>query len=119
MGRAFLDVNNPPRLSEEAEARLDALTDEEITAAALGDPDNPPLTEEEFARMVPGNFVRRVRASTGLSQAKFAERYRINHARLRDLEQGRGAPDSALVAYLQVIAREPEAVDRALNAAPR
>jgi putative transcriptional regulator len=92
------------------------MTDEEITLAALSDPDNPPLTGEEFARMVPANFVRRVRAGTGLSQAKFAERYRINHARLRDLEQGRGAPDSALVAYLEVIAREPEAVGRALDA---
>ena len=31
-------------------ARLDALTDEEITAAALSDPDNPPLTDEQLAR---------------------------------------------------------------------
>jgi hypothetical protein len=32
-------------------ARIDAMTDEEIEAAALADPDNPPLTDEELARM--------------------------------------------------------------------
>jgi hypothetical protein len=32
-------------------AKLDAMTDEEIEAAALSDPDNPPLTDEDFARM--------------------------------------------------------------------
>jgi hypothetical protein len=29
-------------------ARLDAMTDEEIEANALSDPDNPPLTEEQL-----------------------------------------------------------------------
>lgn len=42
--------------------------------------------------------------------------YRINVGRLRDLEQGRTQPDSAMLAYLTVIAREREAVERALNA---
>ncbi len=32
-------------------AELDAMSDEEIEAAALSDPDNPPLTDEDFARM--------------------------------------------------------------------
>ncbi len=31
--------------------RLDAMTDEEIEANALGDLDNPPLTDGELARM--------------------------------------------------------------------
>jgi uncharacterized protein (DUF4415 family) len=39
------------QLTPEQKARLDALTDEEITAAALSDPDNPPTTDEEWARM--------------------------------------------------------------------
>ena len=41
---------------ERARALADAMTDEEdarLTAAALADPDNPPLTEEEMSRMVP------------------------------------------------------------------
>jgi putative transcriptional regulator len=36
-------------------------------------------------------------------------------ARLRDPEQGRAKPDSALLAYLAVIDREPEAARRALG----
>jgi hypothetical protein len=32
-------------------ARLDAMTDEEIEAAARSDPDNPPLTEEQLAKV--------------------------------------------------------------------
>ena len=51
----------------------------------------------------------------GLSQNRFAKRYRINVTRLRDLEQGRTKADSALLAYMAVIEREPEAVERALG----
>ena len=32
-------------------ARIEAMTEEEIEANALADPDNPPLTAEELARM--------------------------------------------------------------------
>jgi putative transcriptional regulator len=59
--------------------------------------------------------VREVRAHTGLSQSVFARTFHINVARLRDLEQGRAKPDSAMLAYLAVIDREPEAVRRALE----
>ncbi len=59
--------------------------------------------------------VQAVRARTGLSQRQFAEMYRINVGRLRDLEQGRTQPDSAMLAYLAVIEREPEAVRRVLG----
>jgi putative transcriptional regulator len=41
--------------------------------------------------------------------------YRIGLARLRDLEQGRTQADSALLAYLTVIEKEPAAVRRALD----
>ena len=37
-----LDPKNPPRLTPEQRARLDAMTEEEIEANALSDPDNPP-----------------------------------------------------------------------------
>lgn len=53
----------------------------------------------------------------GLSQAEFAQTYRIPLGTLRDWEQHRREPDQAAHAYLQVIAREPEAVRRALAAA--
>ncbi|WP_372786329.1 helix-turn-helix domain-containing protein [Phenylobacterium sp.] len=112
--RFTLDPKNPPKLTDAQRARLDALTDEEITAAALSDPDNPPLTEVELQIFDDVNFLREVRERTGLSQAKFARAYRINLARLRDLEQGRTRPDSALRAYYTVIAQRPDVVTACL-----
>jgi len=46
-----LDPSRPPKLSAMTKARLDAMTEDEVTAAARSDPDNPPLTEAEFDRM--------------------------------------------------------------------
>jgi uncharacterized protein (DUF4415 family) len=39
------------RLTPKQQARLDALTDAQITKAARSDPDNPPITAAEFSRM--------------------------------------------------------------------
>jgi uncharacterized protein (DUF4415 family) len=39
------------RLPARERARLDAMTDAEITAAARSDPDNPPISAAEFKRM--------------------------------------------------------------------
>jgi putative transcriptional regulator len=117
MARFTLDPNNPPKLSAGQAARLEAFTDAEITAAALSDPYNPPLTDAELERLRGARRVREVRAHTGLSQATFAQTFHINVSRLRDLEQGRTQPDSAVLAYLAVIDKEPDAVRRALDAA--
>jgi len=114
MARFKLDPNNLPTLTEAEYARLDALTDARITAAAMADTDNPPLTADEMVRMA-ASVVRKVRARIGLSQDRFAKRYHINVGRLRDREQTRTKADSALLAYLAVIDREPEAVNRALG----
>ena len=108
------DPKNPYRLTPEEEARLDALTEEEINAAALSDPDNPPLTEEELDRMWAGRVARVARETAGMTQAQFADAFHINVSRLRDLEQGRHNPDRAVVAYLRVIARDPAAALAAL-----
>ena len=50
------------------------MTDTAITAAALSDADNLPLTADEIARIGTASVVRRVRARTGLSQDRFAKR---------------------------------------------
>lgn len=92
------------------------MTDEEIEAAARSDPDNPPLTPEDFKRMKRVPRVKIIRRALRLSQEEFAERYRIPIGTLRDWEQGRSEPDQAARAYLSVIAREPEMVRRALVA---
>lgn len=114
MGRYRLDPNNLTPIDPAFERRMDAMTPEEIEQNALDDPDNPPSTDEELDRGVAGRKVRLLRRSLGLSQPEFAERYRINLARLRDIEQGRTMPDSAFLAYITVIETEREAVDRAL-----
>jgi putative transcriptional regulator len=116
MARFKLDPNNPPRMNPEAVARLDAMSDADITAAALSDPDNAPWTPEETARVAAARRIQAIRRRTGFSQAQFASEFRINLGRLRDLEQGRTRADSALLAYLTVIEREAELVKRTLAA---
>jgi len=54
-----LDPNDPPSLTGVDRARLDAMTDADIMAAARGDADNPPLTVEEMARMGAARMERR------------------------------------------------------------
>jgi putative transcriptional regulator len=58
--------------------------------------------------------VRAIREKTGMSQTEFARHYGFSGRTLQEWEQGRARPDSAVRAYLIVIDREPEAVQRAL-----
>ena len=93
------------------------MTEREIEAAARSDPDNRPLTPADLARMRRTPQVKIIRRALGLSQDDFAARYHIPIGTLRDWEQGRSTPDQAARAYLTVIARDPEAVRRALEVA--
>jgi putative transcriptional regulator len=86
------------------------MTDAEIEAAAATDPDMQAMIG---ARPVPR--VKTLRRTLRLTQEEFAARYRIPLGTLRDWEQGRAEPDQPTRAYLAVIAREPEAVARALE----
>jgi putative transcriptional regulator len=95
--------------------RFDALTDAEVHAAALADPDAQPLTEEHLARMKRVPRAKTLRRALGLTQEEFAARYQIPIGTLRDWEQGRSEPDQPARAYLKVIARDPEGVRRALE----
>jgi putative transcriptional regulator len=97
-------------------SEFDALTDAEILHAARSDPDAQPLSDEQLRRMKRPN-PKVVRQALGLSQEAFAERFRIPLGTLRDWEQGRVEPDQAARAYLMVIARNPRAVRKALEAA--
>ena len=96
----------------------DALTDAEIHAAALADPDAHPLTPARLTKMRRVPRTKSLRRALGLSREEFATRYHIPMATLRDWEQGRFEPDAAARAYLTVIAREPEIVRRALERTP-
>ena len=95
---------------------FDALTEEEVLEAARSDPDAQPLSDAQLARMKRPN-PKVVRRALGLSQEEFAARFRIPVGTLRDWEQGRVEPDQAARAYLMVIARIPDAVREALDAA--
>jgi putative transcriptional regulator len=61
--------------------------------------------------------VKAIRAKSGLSQTGFAERYGFNLRTLQDWERSRVQPPSAVRAYLAVISRFPETVERALSGA--
>ena len=100
----------PHRIAEAERARLEAMTDEQVTTAALDDPDAQPLDAGSLLRLAAARVAKAARRSTGLSQDRFAEAYGINVSRLRDLEQGRKAPDRVLVAFLALIADDPARV---------
>jgi putative transcriptional regulator len=99
--------------------RLRAMTDEEVHAAALADPDAQPLTPERLATMRRVPRAKTLRRALGLTQEEFAARYHIPLGTLRDWEQGRSEPDQPAKAYLRAIAGDPAAVLRALEAGPR
>ena len=67
---------------------------------------------------VPGPMdVKAIRAKSGLSQSEFARRYGFNVRTVQEWELGRTEPPSAIRAYLTVIDRFPETVERALKGA--
>ena len=77
-------------------------------------PDDRPLTDADLVRMKRTPQVKVVRRAMGLTQEEFANQFHIPIGTLRDWEQGRNVPDKAAEAYLRVIARDPDAVRRAL-----
>jgi putative transcriptional regulator len=88
-----LDPRNPPKLSPEQEAALAAMTDEQITAAAASDPDNPPLTDGELDRFAVARVAKRVREKRRLTvtrpaNGERASRSRTNFGFPRDIDHG-------------------------------
>jgi putative transcriptional regulator len=61
--------------------------------------------------------VRAIRGRLGLTQQQFAVRFGFNINTLRHWEQGRRVPEGPTRAYLMVIDREPQAVQKALRIA--
>jgi putative transcriptional regulator len=88
----------------------------ERRAAALADPDNKPMTDDEWAAAPRVPQVGIIRRALNLSQEDFAGAFQIPIGTLRDWEQGRKEPDAAARAYLRVLARAPETVRKALAA---
>jgi putative transcriptional regulator len=66
---------------------------------------------------VPGKVdVKEVRRRTGLTQEQFAAKFAISLGTLRHWERGDRVPRGTALVLLNVIAREPRAVMRALDA---
>ena len=61
--------------------------------------------------------VKEIRTRLGLTQQVFAARFGFSINTLRHWEQGKRAPEGPTRAYLLVIARAPEAVQKALRVA--
>jgi putative transcriptional regulator len=95
-------------------ARLDAMTDEEVVAAALSDPDAQPLTPEQLAKMRRVSRAKVLRQRLGMTQMQFAEAFHLPITTLRDWEQHRSTPDAPARALLLAIERDPEVMRRLL-----
>ena len=91
------------------------MTPEAIERAARADLDAQPLTEADLRRMRRTPQAKIIRRALDLTQEEFAARYRIPLGTLRDWEQGRAEPDQPTRAYLTLIARDPDRVNRILN----
>lgn len=94
---------------------FDAISEEERHQAALSDPDAPPATKAQLARARRVPNVRALRKQLNLTQEEFAARFHLPIGTVRDWEQGAHRPDRAAQVLLTVIARDPEAVARALE----
>jgi putative transcriptional regulator len=110
--RFKLNPKRPPKTDWRA---FDAMTEEERHAAAVSDPDCPPATEEQLARARRVVNVRAIRQNMKLTQEEFAARFGLPLGTVRDWEQGAHRPDRAAQVLLTVIARDPDAVVRALR----
>jgi putative transcriptional regulator len=107
-----LNPKKPPKTDWRA---FDAMSEGERHQAALSDPDSPPATEAQLGRARRVPTVRALRLKLKLTQEEFAARFHLPLGTVRDWEQGAHRPDKAAQVLLTVIARDPDAVARALE----
>ncbi len=113
--RVRIEPGQPPPEGATDWKRVGAMTEAEVTEAALADADAPPMTAAQLARMRRPTDVKALRARLGMTQEQFARTYRLPLGTVRDWEQGRTRPDAPALALLAVIEREPDAARRALD----
>ena len=94
---------------------FDAMSQAERHQAALSDPACPPATEAQLARARRVPTVRALRKKLNMTQEQFAARFHLPLGTIRDWEQGAHRRDKAAQALLRVIAKNPDAVARALE----
>ncbi|MEJ0078647.1 MAG: helix-turn-helix domain-containing protein [Alphaproteobacteria bacterium] len=107
-----LDPKKPPKSEWHA---FDAMSEADRHRAALSDADAPPATKAQLARARRLPSVRALRTKLKLTQQEFAARFHLPLGTVRDWEQGAHRPDKAAQVLLTIIARDPDAVARALE----
>ena len=110
--RFKLNAKKPPKSDWRA---FDAMSAEERHRAALTDADAAPATKAQLARARRVPTVRALRQKLDLTQEEFAARFHLPLGTVRDWEQGAHRPDKAAQVLLTVIAKDPDAVARALK----
>jgi putative transcriptional regulator len=90
------------------------MSDDDVVAAALSDPDAQPRTAEQLARMRRVSRVKVLRQRLDMTQEAFAEAFHLPITTLRDWEQGRSTPDAPARALLLAIERDPKVMKRLL-----
>lgn len=81
-----------------------------VLTADPADAEDFDTSAEALERGQRARLIRRTRAASGLSQARFARRFHIPVGTLRDWEQARTTPPDYAVAYMRVIARHPDLI---------
>lgn len=122
---------------EEAEAeiaafdwsKIDALTDEQLDAAAAADPDNPDTSSvptENWQQFYPRTDLKVLRHRLGMSPREFALTYGISKPILDSWEKGEVVPRSTallmsgvLSLYLALIAAHPKEMARLVDSLDR
>lgn len=105
--RVTVTLGNPTPAGDTDWTEVDAMTDQEILAAAAADPDAQPLAPDQLARMRRVSRVKALRQRLGMTQSEFAEAYSLPIGTLRDWEQRRTSPDAPARALLRAIERDP------------
>ncbi len=90
--------------------RLASMTDEELRRNAEDDPDAPPLTDDQRARLRLASSIRNLRHDLGLTPEEFCDRFGFDLPSFRDWERGRRVPDAPSEILLRLIAQQPDLV---------
>jgi putative transcriptional regulator len=110
--RFKLNPKKPPKSDWRA---FDTMSEEARHHAAISDPDALPATDAQLARARRVPTVRALRKKLNLTQEQFSARFHLPLGTVRDWEQGAHRPDKAAQVLLTVIAKDPDAVARALK----
>jgi putative transcriptional regulator len=91
-------------------AKLDAMTDAEISRQIAANPDAAP-------DMAPEIDVRAIRLAAGMTQAQFATAYEFSVRTIQEWERGAKRPSGPARTLLRAIKGDPEGLRKALAAA--